>query len=748
LAPFVLVLALAACGDDGAASTAPDAVANGETACVPGELPLGDGRCIAAGSSPDGCEAGERWVDGACRGAGIPAGACAEGFVHDGARGCDPVLPGEACLAGEIAVPGDTACRPLGSCGSGAFGDIAAEPDTQHVDAGYSGGSSDGSSARPWTTIQQAVDAAGDGAIVAVAAGSYAEQVKVVDRAIRLWGRCASMVEIVGDDSAAALAFDAGASGSSVRGLSMRGAAEGLSVAAATAVTVDESWIHDTDGYGVRVVGTGSSLTLSDSLLEATAGRGIYVEGGHAAVDRCAVRDTRVGAGENGGRGINVRDGDGVRGSLQLSRSLIEKSREVGVMVHQSDADIDGTVVRHILPSATGRFGRCFSVQAVGSAQPSVASIRRSAAIGCSDGGISVTVSEVSVEHTVVRDVAAAFDSGIRGYGIVAQHEPNSVSGSKLTVRESLVERAHEMGVFVAASEATLEGLAVIDSLPLADGTSGRGIGVQSDPSTGVASVVELRGVVVERCSEVAVMVEGGSAVIEGLRVFGVLENRDGNYGRGVNIQANPFDEAPADITLRAVAIDGFRDVAVFLEKSTMLAESVSVRGGVPNSRLGIARGLTIQGVPAHRAHATVRGITVDDAVEAGVENFSSDLELSYALVRGTLPSASGDSVLAEADLFGDALVLISEGEGATATIEHNTFTGSARAGVLLFGAEVAMTDTAIACNAMDLVGQEYLARNYRVDNRSGNRCGCDDLSLACKLVTADFKPPAAPTDL
>jgi hypothetical protein len=51
------------------------------------------------------------------------------------------------------------------SRGAAPWGDIPVESDTEHVDASYSGGNSDGSSAAPWTTIQAGVDA-GDGLMV------------------------------------------------------------------------------------------------------------------------------------------------------------------------------------------------------------------------------------------------------------------------------------------------------------------------------------------------------------------------------------------------------------------------------------------------------------------------------------------------------------------------------------------------------------------------------------------------------
>ena len=50
----------------------------------------------------------------------------------------------------------------------------------------------------PYPTIQQAVDAASAGTIVAIAAGTYVEDVAIDGTPVALWGRCPELVEIVG----------------------------------------------------------------------------------------------------------------------------------------------------------------------------------------------------------------------------------------------------------------------------------------------------------------------------------------------------------------------------------------------------------------------------------------------------------------------------------------------------------------------------------------------------------------------
>ena len=146
---------------------------------------------------PTGCAAGERPLDdGSCQNAGVRPDACADGFEADDDGGCTAILPASPCGEGTMAVPGDTECREVAPCGDAPWGDIPVDGTTRYVDGAYAGGDSDGTSRRPWTTILDALVAAAPDDLIAIAAGSYQEDVLLVSKPVRLWGRCPSMVEI------------------------------------------------------------------------------------------------------------------------------------------------------------------------------------------------------------------------------------------------------------------------------------------------------------------------------------------------------------------------------------------------------------------------------------------------------------------------------------------------------------------------------------------------------------------------
>src|SRR5262245_38384618 len=136
----------------------------------------------------DGCAPGERPLDdGACQPAGVVA--CAAGFEADGTGGCRAILPAEPCPKGSMAVPGETSCREVSPCGRGKWGERPPPTGALYVDAAYLGGDGDGSEAKPYTTIEDAVLSAPRGATVVVAEGSYAEHVDL-NAPITLRGRC------------------------------------------------------------------------------------------------------------------------------------------------------------------------------------------------------------------------------------------------------------------------------------------------------------------------------------------------------------------------------------------------------------------------------------------------------------------------------------------------------------------------------------------------------------------------------
>ncbi|MBI4702165.1 MAG: DUF1565 domain-containing protein [Deltaproteobacteria bacterium] len=424
-----------------------------------------------SGAGPDGglpdaatdagpCGPGEARDDaGACRRAGVPPELCAAGFVPDDMGGCSPILPAKPCPSGMLAVPGDEDCRPVAPCGEGDWGDIPVEPSTEYVKAGYDGGDSDGSAERPWTTIQKAIAAAEPGAIVAVAAGTYAEELMLLDKRIRLWGRCPELVEVSGS-SYEAICLDVDQA--EVHGVALRSEVMGVLVSDAKDVLLDRVWFHDTADIGLFVLSLDrtTSARLSGSLVERASGMGIFVAGSKLRIDGSVVRDTGPHEVDGPGRGINLEpDMDYYRRpALELEGSVIERNREAGIGAFGADVTIRASVIRDTQPrQADGRLGMGLAAQADHGAAK--VAVEASAITGSRTIGLTAIDSELSVRTTVVSGTLGQQSDGLYGDGLsVVRYEQPAL----LRIEQSLVAQAARAGITNFSAEARIAGTAFL----------------------------------------------------------------------------------------------------------------------------------------------------------------------------------------------------------------------------------------------------------------------------------------------
>ena len=102
------------------------------------------------------------------------------------------------CAEGEL-LDGD-ACVPE-ACGTGTWGNLETDDDTVYVDGSAEAGG-DGSMDRPFTVIQEGLDAQEERAMVAVAAGTYVENLTMDSEhsGVHLAGRCRELVTIDGSE--------------------------------------------------------------------------------------------------------------------------------------------------------------------------------------------------------------------------------------------------------------------------------------------------------------------------------------------------------------------------------------------------------------------------------------------------------------------------------------------------------------------------------------------------------------------
>jgi hypothetical protein len=738
---LALVVAVIGCSDG---HDSPPGEPPQPEACLPPNRLVAE-VCLEPGVADDGCHAGTLFVevDGSCRPAGMLPEDCGEGFVHDGDVGCEPVLPAESCPQGQMALPGDAACRSVMDCGSGQWGAIPVDATTEYVDGGFVG-VSDGSANAPWSSIGEAVAAAAPGALIAVAAGSYVEDVNVSGKSVRLHGVCPEQVELVGTGAeVAALVVVGGASGSEVRGVAIRGDAYGILVTGSEQVVLDRAWVHDNASIGVAVQNDlgPTSVIVRDSLVEGNHAAGMFVRASDVTFESSVVRDTLPDAQGQFGRGMSI-EADSQTGAPSLvtvRHAVLERNSRTAIYVGGAEATIEATVVRDTLADALGVGGRGITIEAnLVAGVPSLVTVRASLLERNHEIGLFASGSTATIEATVVRDTLPN-GQGQFGRGMTIQSTAEVGTPQLVTVLASLVERNHDIGVLVAAAEVTMEATVVRDTMPSAPG-AGRGLNIQQDLQ-GIPSLTTLRASLVERNHEIGVAVFGSVVTIDGTIVRDTLPNALGFGGRGINVQPELTTGAPSLATVRASLVERNHDVGVLIGGSEATVDATVVRDTLLNTQGLFGRGIAVQPelVTGAPSLATVRASLVERNHEFGLLIANSVAVVDASVIAATAPNAGG--------LFGDGLAAShfnQQWTPASVTVTATRVEESARAGMGSFGSSLSLADTSIACAAFYLEGEPAQGEPFVLEDVGGNACGCPAADGVCKLVSAGLEPPTA----
>ncbi|WP_437521417.1 right-handed parallel beta-helix repeat-containing protein [Sorangium sp. So ce726] len=649
LALLALAFTTAGCGADDRAPVPPDP---GPTeACAPGEMPLDGGGCQPAGLPPGHtaglppdmpCAPGEMPLDGGgCQPAGVPPEACGQSFGPDGRGGCTPILPEDTCPPGRMAAPGDTRCYEVAPCGSGDYGSIPVEATTQFVNGAYPGSDSDGTGARPWKRIQEGIDHAATGAIVAVAAGTYAEDILIQRRPVRLWGRCPGLVEVVGTGAelATVLILGRSANASEIHAIAITGASIGIGTSGAIDTVIDRVWIHDTQGRGIDSasdLGT-TTFTVFGSLIEAATDIGVTLFATEATIEATVVRDTQPNVDGMFGRGIQVEHSDHRRSALTLRTTLLERNHDAGMVVLGSDATIEATVVRDTQPRQSDALhGYGISIEYDhATRERSDVTLHSSFLEGNHVHGVAVHGSDATIEATVVRDTRENGD-GTSGAGVAIQDDGERAS---VALRSSLLEQNRGIGMIVRGSDATVEATVVRGTQPTSDGTNGHGVVVQDDLDTHERANMTLRSSLVIENHDVGVFVSASDAAIEGTVVRDTQPQLDGSRGYGIAADwADVEAQSRATLALRASLVDRNHSAGVLVLGSDATIESTVVRDTQPLRTDGVSgHGLAVQDLH-ERANVTLRSSLIERNHDAGVLLVGSDATVEATVVRDTQP--------------------------------------------------------------------------------------------------------------
>lgn len=275
-----------------------------------------------------------------------PAGwtTCPNGFEKDN-FGCRPVITQDECLGATRHKLGSTSCEPLATCAAPQNADL-------FVDENFEAGELD---ATHFATVIAAVNAARDGAVIAIAPGSYNGRVQI-RRTVTLIGTCPEEVSITGGVAIA----EPGAT-ATLRNLTLAENAFGFGAARGARGSLENVLIQRTHGAGIVVRDGGSQVTAANVL----------------------IRDVDSLPAGNFGRGVTAEAG----GRAILRDVTILRSREAAVIATAtSTLDLDGVLAIGTRASAQGRGG--FGLAVVAGGRFSAA---RVAIDGCREHGVLVT---------------------------------------------------------------------------------------------------------------------------------------------------------------------------------------------------------------------------------------------------------------------------------------------------------------------------------------------------------------------
>jgi len=490
--------------------------------CDQGELALPGGGCEQVG--PRACP--KLWdsdADVECEiGDLLP---CPEGWEEsqDGLH-CEPAY--DQCGPGELPLPGG-GCKlvliPEDECPEGPYPELP-EGTTQVVYVNIESACVEGCGGidSPFPDISSALSAASDEGWVLVAPGIYQEGI-LLDKPVHVAGLCAAKVMLTGTVDVASekngQAPVAGvavvdSTGAEISGLTVASPCPGIAVVNAQGVTLRDIDVSAVAGLGIYFTAESEASLervwvhdVEQGDLLWMGGFGLWVEkGADVSAKRTLIESVREAGLRAISAGTAIEFVDGAirstrpnqfddRGfgiwadlyaSVTVKRSVIENNREMGIMLMgDNEASVLESVVRNTEPDAGGGSGH-----GLASLWGSKLVVRNSLVEGNHDSGIAVVGpgSKALVTQTVVRDTKYN-TPGVDGYGIL------SYNGGEASVSGCVLEGNSTAGfaAFGADSYASMRGCAVRQNHSGNCETAGGGI-LMADGAVAVVSSCALEG--------------------------------------------------------------------------------------------------------------------------------------------------------------------------------------------------------------------------------------------------------------
>jgi hypothetical protein len=603
------------------------------TGCKDNEVPLSDGGCKQVGVEE--CDGGIKAPPGwTCKHVGPPE-KCLTGWSKTSDGWCEPDLPSTVCPDDKLEVIGKTTCQEIGDCGSGTWGKIKTTANTTFVDKSYTGGSSDGSQTKPFTTIADALKAGG--AHIAVAAGTYDEDVLINTSYLRLEGVCAKQVVIKGQSSLSD-ALSLGAAGITVSGVTVTG--PGVCVAVAgTKVTLEHAIVSKCGGQGVAVVGTGE-LTVRDALLAGNGEAGVGVDGAATLTLKRVVARGNVPTTAHSERGYGVVAANGA--AVTIEDSLLTENTAAGAYAAGATLTIKRSAIRSTkVDGYQGLYGVGVSTYGYGAARPGKLVLEDCLVEDNIATGVLVGSAEATIQRCAIVGTLPSPYHGKAGQGIQV-HQGGPMPGkAKLTLKESLVAENHEINVIVSGGDAVIERCVVKDGQQLKVEAL-TGYGVQSTTHGTAPGDVTVRDSVIEGNTSNGVSVVGSKFTAERSVIRDTLAPSSKNIGAAVATDKDATGKLQPTVVLRDCLVTGNAAAGLHLHEAKTTLERTIVRDTRPDPGQFFGFGIVTRG------YTYTPTLAIDESVIAnnrsvGVIVVGGSADLERTVIRDTRPEQGRD---------------------------------------------------------------------------------------------------------
>ena len=473
------------CGEDGTVLQCRDDGSEWE----PAPIQCGEAQHCDSETAECLCSSGSIPVleDGSCKRVGPE---CAEGFMNDDEGGCAPKLG--ACTEKEVALIGGSCVRvgENSDCGEGTWGNIPTDDKTVYVDLSYTGGDSTGDRVKPFTKIQEGLDAVEQGGTVAVAEGRYNEAL-IFKRASSMNGRCAEMVTVTATGIPGAnKSIIAEAVGSvSIEGINVEG--YGIKFVSVENAIVRQCRINDVEGCGFWLNDTSGTIERNTVSLVKSFEGGIAhglqaVNGsGKLTVYRNAfinINSFGIGAlnidvevvenkiEDTGDAGITIVSG--VDSNAIISGNAVKRGHGYGIYttggidgVHIATLRIEANDVSEIEMRSDYQVGEGIRIE--GPLAIDRANLSRNIVSSVADTGIMVVDVDaaLSVEANMVQESGADPESSERLNGAPAAIDVRyAVDGGVCTITGNTIRTARGVGISAFKCNASILFNAVFDT--------------------------------------------------------------------------------------------------------------------------------------------------------------------------------------------------------------------------------------------------------------------------------------------